>query len=153
MPKARSAYVISLKDGQTAFAIREVEEPLVRFFEAAGGKDDPSLGNELFACWVHRSAFSYPSWKRVRAFLPPPLDYPPTFFKPDMLAQRVHLYRNSTEAGQASISDIDSLEPAAVWEAEQLDSRLSDALSGTPNIWMEDMRRRARELAVQARGK
>lgn len=150
MPKARSAFVISLKDGQTAFAIREVEEPLVRFFEASGGKDGYCLGDELFACWVHRSAFSYPSWKRVRTSLPAPMEYPPTFIKPDVLARRVHLYRNSAVVGPATVSDIDSLEPAAVWEPEHLDSRLSDALSGKPNIWMEDMRRRARELVIQA---
>ena len=142
MSVGQKTYEITLADGRTVLALTD-REPLVRFFRPVAA----AFGEPLFACWVHKSAYRAPAWKLLRGVeAPPALDRQPLFFKADLVSKRVHLYDSPKEVGQASLADIDRLEPAAVWEDHDLELRLTDALDGRPDRLVESMRSRSREL-------
>lgn len=95
----------------------------------------------LFRVAVYKSAWSTGRWTRLGK-----LDVPPNLLSPQPKFIQDALNPNKFEVyvggviRPASRSECEGLECAAVWEAEHVEQRLRDHLTGSLNVWAEQLR-------------
>ena len=99
--------------------------------------------NVIFIAAVFNDAVTSGRWKKIGIY---PLEarfhiLPFKFIQDEIDSADVRLYNPNT--GEIFISNrracID-LEPAAVWDAEQIEERIVDYYAGRTNVWLEKMK-------------
>lgn len=97
--------------------------------------------NVIFVIAVMDSAVKKGRWKIVgTSQLRPELKSPKKYFIQDVITNEFSIYNGDTGVIQpASLSEISGLERAAVWEAEQVESRLGDFFNKKSNDFVKDL--------------
>ena len=95
---------------------------------------------QLFRVAVHKSAWNRGRWPRVCVLeVPENLLQPvPRFMRDALKADQYSIYLNGN-VRPASRQECVGLERASVWEAEQVESRISDHYAGRPNVWVRQL--------------
>ncbi len=136
---------IDLKNGQYAFGrvINKEETLFYDFFTnniSSLGLDKIYSAKELFRVPVMKYAITSGQWvvidnKPIKADLAIPNKY----FMQDVITKEFSIYHQGNIL-PATYEEIKDLESAAVWEPEHVEDRLRDYFSGTPNVWVEDLK-------------
>lgn len=94
----------------------------------------------LFRLWVHKSAYTSGRWLKIgMGDVPPELDKPVDRFKEDPISGKLSIYGHDGDT-PAKLEECLSLERAAVWDPEHVESRLEDYLAGRPNKWAQNLK-------------
>ena len=140
---------INLGDGTVSFA-QVLADPLVAFFRKAykiGEQPrivDIARHPVMFRIWVHNSAIRSGRWKVVgHAFPSDELMKAPSFFKTDPVTKQLLRYDTGGKEMPASPEEVADLECAAIWDAEQVEERIRDTLSGKRNKIVDAFRKLA----------
>ena len=148
LPSPGDVLEILLPDGSLGYA-RLLNAPLMGFFafRRMSKNDEPidfSAVHYAFKIWVHDSCLRGGRWRVYcqgelsRADL-----VTPQFVHQDFLSKRVRKYQDGhVVPGRVSMADAATLEPSAVWEAEQAEESLLDYFEGRENKHLRNMRAR-----------
>lgn len=139
---------IDIGGGKHFYAVA-LTSPLFAFFEGVSEHEHPSAiaGDQpvIFKLAVMDRAVRSGRWPvvgKVDKSTVSALDNV-VFFKQDSISGKISAYDPIANIeSQVSFDEGDSLECAAVWDAEQIEDRLRDHLSGVPNKWWASMRPR-----------
>jgi len=137
---------IHLGDGYDAFArVLANSQIAVYAHRVAHGSDVLSSvvyqSPVLFIVTVMKSAFSG-KWPEVdHNALEPSLEAPVEYFQKDRFTGTYSVYRSSDGSTRPSTyEECKGLEAAAVWEADQVESRLRDYFAGRSNPFVEQIK-------------
>jgi len=142
---------IALGQGKKSYA-RVLNEPLLAFYDALfEASDNPSMKEIIglpvvFKINVMNSAVTGGRWPIIgRADLTRDLQNVPMFCKQDIITGDLYIYQEVPELAPyyerpATAKECESLEAAAVWDAEHVEDRLRDHFAGLPNKWVEQLR-------------
>lgn len=139
---------IPLPDGSLGYA-RVLPSPIFGFLAVRRRPGDPvpdvSDAPYAFKIWVHESGAREGRWQVIGHGLLSDSDKEtPYFIHQDALSRRVRRYKDGQILPDAaSKSDVEHLEPAAVWEVEQAEERLLDFFEERENRHLRSMRDRA----------
>ncbi|MEP2103976.1 MAG: Imm26 family immunity protein [Parasphingorhabdus sp.] len=101
--------------------------------------------NILFKLWLHKDALRGDRWKKLSsADLSPENMVAPPMRKQDVVSGRLFIhhsdYADSNYEKPATLSEIENLETAAVWDIPQVEQRIEDHYLGKPNKWEEALK-------------
>lgn len=135
---------VPLGDGTTCYAITLPEADFAFLKVRTSDSLPPSDISErsvLFRVAVHKSAWADGRWLKVaKVELPEHLLSPqPRFIQDALNPEKFEIYIGGS-IRPASRSECESLERAAVWDPEHVESRLRDHYAGVPNQWVESLR-------------
>src|SRR5262249_9003377 len=142
--KPKSYWSIPLPDGTYGYG-RLLDFPYASFLNVRtdkprGAMTELAAADRLFSVAAHESALK--RWTRIgedsRASAQ---DQPPkTFIQDEQDPNRCQIYDESGNGRPATPAECVDLERAAVWNPQQVERRLLDALLGVPNADVESIR-------------
>ncbi|MDR9806883.1 hypothetical protein [Rhizobium hidalgonense] len=151
-PRRGELFEIDLGDGRYAAAMA-LKHPLAMFFDVVFEEEIMPQAMDgmpvAFRCWVMDSAFGGAGWRRLGLLEPDPDWEDIEFVKRDVLSGAVTAHGHGVET---SVTEAASMEPAAVWSGSHLIDRLKDHFNGTPNEWLESLRRTILSPRIAASG-
>jgi hypothetical protein len=138
---------VDLGDGSVAFG-RIVSKSEIAFYDARFPAEDEVVAGEVlrrpiaFIIPVMNAAVKGGRWPVVaQAPLEDHLRKDRSYFIWDRASGSLSTYDARTGATEpATLTEVQGLEAAAVWEAEHVEDRLRDHFAGRPNQWVEQLR-------------
>lgn len=141
--KPGAVVAIEFEANQVSFAM-VLEDPLVVFFDCAKAKNAKIEMADIvdrpaaFKVWVMKYAVTGKLWPVVgQVAVPEHLRPLPWFYKKDAINGKIYRTQMGVKDFESSLSDIEGLECAAVWDPEHVVDRLKDHFAGRPNKWVE----------------
>ena len=122
---------------------RVLAEPFIAVFDFRGERTQiPASADEipvLFVIAVHQNSLR--DWKIVADVgHTKKIKIPEQFMQDEISPQECQIINADGEIRAATTKECEGLEPAAVWEASHIVSRLNDYFSGRPNAFVEQMK-------------
>lgn len=135
---------IYLENGLHSYA-QLLDLPLAVFYDVFSTEEmrigDIISQKVLFSVWVMKYAITKGEWLKVgSAAIPKHIEEKPVFFKYDPHAKIASLYYGNGIEKKATLSDIEGLECAAVWDPSHVIDRLHAHLEGKPCKWVESLK-------------